>query len=309
MTVAYLIMAHHQPAHLKRLIQQLDTEFAHFFIHLDLKTDFADFKDIQGPNITFVDRHSVSHGGFSLTMTMVKLLRAATQAGPYDYYTFLSGMDYPIKRNEYIYDFLKKNYGQNFITFYRLTGEARLVDHISRYYLVDFVYKFPKSISRYVKQAIKGVNLFLPKRPFIKGITPYRGATWATLHKDAALYIARYLNTSEGKNLLNFFKYSWGSDEILFHTILLNSPLASRCRYYERDINKDMIDENKAYLHYVDWDPNREDPAVLDESDFEKLKKSEFLFARKFAEEKSAKLLDMVDKMLSEQNHKQRKTG
>ncbi len=78
----------------------------------------------------------------------------------------------------------------------------------------------------------------------------------------------------------------------------MNSAFANRCRFYARDvINKvgSMKNENKAYLHYIDWSVNREDPAILDVRDYQNLKKSDALFARKFDENKSKDLLDMID--------------
>jgi hypothetical protein len=54
----------------------------------------------------------------------------------------------------------------------------------------------------------------------------------------------------------------------------------------------------KAYLHYIDWNDLREDPAILDITDFEKISQSEALFARKFDEQKSRDLLDQIDARL-----------
>lgn len=43
MNIAYLILAHHQPAHLRRLLAALDTDNAYFFVHVDAKVDSAPF--------------------------------------------------------------------------------------------------------------------------------------------------------------------------------------------------------------------------------------------------------------------------
>ena len=55
-----------------------------------------------------------------------------------------------------------------------------------------------------------------------------------------------------------------------------------------------MPDEKRVYFHYIDWNPEREDPAILDESDFGSLLQSEKLFACKFRQKKSERLMDML---------------
>ncbi|MCJ7689325.1 MAG: hypothetical protein MUO60_08400, partial [Clostridiaceae bacterium] len=65
---------------------------------------------------------------------------------------------------------------------------------------------------------------------------------------------------------------------------------------------KFMRDENKAHLHYIDWSRDREDPAVFDIGDFQTLKACDALFARKFCENKSKKLLYYIDHYLLEIN-------
>ena len=51
----------------------------------------------------------------------------------------------------------------------------------------------------------------------------------------------------------------------------------------------------RPYLHYIDWDPGREDPAILDTRDFAPLRDSGKLFACKFASDRSHALLDRID--------------
>jgi hypothetical protein len=59
-----------------------------------------------------------------------------------------------------------------------------------------------------------------------------------------------------------------------------------------------MKNENKANLHYIDWDPKRENPAQFTLYDFDKLISSDDLFARKFNEIKSLKVLDAIDQTI-----------
>ena len=111
MKIAYLIIAHDQPRQFKRMIKALDSEYVSFFVHIDSKRNISEFscsnfKD----NVIFIkNRISVVQGGFSLTQAMISLMRKASIRNEFDYFIFLSGRDYPIKDNNYIYNFLKRN--------------------------------------------------------------------------------------------------------------------------------------------------------------------------------------------------------
>lgn len=95
----------------------------------------------------------------------------------------------------------------------------------------------------------------------------------------------------------HFFKRVSCPDEIFFQTIVLNSHYASQYKFFERDVLKAvgvMRNENKAYLHFIDWNPKRENPAILDIRNYENIKKSGALFARKLDEERSLELIERL---------------
>ena len=85
---------------------------------------------------------------------------------------------------------------------------------------------------------------------------------------------------------------------MFFQTVVLNSPFKTQCFLFAecQSIEK-PTNENKAYLHYIDWSNHRKMPAVLTKHDFEILQQSSCFFARKFDIEKSKSLLDALDRM------------
>ena len=303
MKIAYLILAHHQPKQLYRLVNSLNSEHVSFFIYIDRKADISKFDCYNyGSNVFFIkNRVFVNRFGYSQPQAMINLIRTAEASNEYDYFIFLSGNDYPIKDNNYIYNYLKNNYPTNFINFYPLVGSADKVNNIKQYRFVDIIKDSPKYLNIPLRFIQFMINKLFPNRSFMKGIIPYRGSTSWCLNRQTINYIVEYLESPRSKKYVKYFKSVWGSDEIFFQTLILNSPYAKQCRYYERDIKNSttfMINENKAFLHYIDWSRDREDPAILDMRDYELLKNSDLLFGRKFFEHKSDELLDKIDKNL-----------
>jgi Core-2/I-Branching enzyme len=304
MKIAYLILVHDQPQHFKRLVNALNSPDVHFFVHIDLKTDLSEFDCFEHlQNVSFINRIRVHHAGFSQVKTMLNLLREALQIGDFDYFIFLSGKDYPIKSNEFIHCFLKTYYPMNFVDFYALTEQDRVsFKRLTEYNRVDFIGDSPKILQTPLKVIRLLLNKLLPRRRFIKGMSPYRGSAWLCLNQATVEYIFDFLRLPIAKRYVNYFKYAWGTDETFFHTIILNSPHAEQCRHNAEAIQEAMPylpnSQQSAYLHHIDWSIGRENPAVFDTSDFFTLKESNALFARKFAEKKSKELLDQVDQIL-----------
>lgn len=263
MKIAYLVLAHHQPALLQRLIGALHAQGSHFFVHIDLRVPTGGFAGQCDPRTTtFVeDRIRVNHGGFTQVRAMLKLLELASSVSDFDYFVFLSGQDYPIKNNNYIQKYFTQHCGTNFINFYPLIAGADLSQNIRRYYFTDALSALPSSIRKPIKAVLSLVNAVLPDRPFFDSMIPYRGSTSWCLTGETAKTILDFAKSNQ--DYLTYFRRAFCSDEIFFQTIVLNSTCAPSCRFYERDVlapREFMKNENKAYLHYIDWSADRDNP-------------------------------------------------
>ena len=303
MRIAYLIVAHNQPAHLFRLIQALDTDETRFYVHVDGKSNLAEFKQFKySSHVRFIeDRFIVYHAGFSLVRAIINLMKVGLTDPQNQYFITLSGWDYPIKDNLFIHQFLEKNFPTNFINFYPLVGQATSANNLRKFHLIDWIGAAP----RLIKFPLKTFQFLSKKqplnRPFFSGMVPYRGSAWFCLNRQSLEYMIDFLHTAQGKCYLNYFQWTSCADEMIFQTLILNSPFANQCRFYKRDIKNNVIpllDENKAYLHYIDWDPQRENPAQFTEQDLPNLLQSKALFARKFNEFKSKELLAAIDQII-----------
>jgi hypothetical protein len=101
----------------------------------------------------------------------------------------------------------------------------------------------------------------------------YGGPTWWSLTRNSLQYVLNFTNTHE--LALKSMRFTFCSEEIYFQTILCNSEYA-----------KDIVNDN---LRYIDWNSGRGGPAFLDITDYDKIKKSNKIFARKFHQNEAEK--------------------
>jgi hypothetical protein len=313
-------MAHNQPEHLLRMVNALDWKGAVFYIHIDKKSDAAPFTALFGNrgNVHFVrDRVNANWMGFSLVEVSLRLLALAVKDG-FDYCVQLSGADYPIKSNEYLFSFFEKA-EKEYLTFWRLEDRPSWQHKVQYYYFIDAI---PirgwstNSEAVYWRRLFWGrffkYQKYMPKRRFIKDLTPYGGSDWWTLSYGCAAYALRFV--SENPGYKRFYEYTAAPCEMFFQTIVLNSEWAKRVENYDNyqewsamrsrekipSSDTNMLPEDTFNYRYIDWSGEhtraRETPAILDERDWEKIKSSHSHFARKFDPVRSAKLLNLIDR-------------
>ena len=122
MKLALLILAHKSPEQLSRLLCRMDDKRFDFFIHIDAKSVINKFKGsdnrIKYSNIIWVkNRIKTYFNDFSLVQATVNTIKEAVK-NDYQYYILLTGQDYPIKSNDYIYNKLLANYPISYIDMY-----------------------------------------------------------------------------------------------------------------------------------------------------------------------------------------------
>ena len=275
MKIAHLILAHNQPLQLARLIDKLSHEDACFFIHIDAKTDLEQFKLLTLKERVFLisDRVNVRWGAYSIVQATINGFRAIVNSGrQIDYVNLLSGADYPIKTTAEIHHFLTKNAGKNFMAFESVHGQwHEAISRLTTYHLTN--YEFP---GKYFVQ--KWLNKLAPLRKMPQNLTPVGRSQWLTINNEAVKYILDYLE--KYPDVSRFFKLTWAPDEIIFQTILYNSPFKNS-----------MVNDN---LRYIDWSEGKPSPKTFVDDDFMKLNSSDALFARKFDPAQS-RILDRLD--------------
>ena len=255
-----------------RVLQHDDTVF---LIHVDRKTDDAEYSVLtqslrELSSVRFLERHTCHWGGFGhVRATLKGIAELLARGDAFDYVILLTGQDYPIKSNERINQFFEERRPQSFMAFSALPSESWSprggLDRIEHWHVRAY-----------------GRHLHSPfTRAFPTGLRPFGGGAYWCLSRTSIEYIARFVDTRP--DVVSFFKHVDIPDEIFFQTILLNSHL--------RDT---IVNDN---LRYIDWTRGRR-PAILETRDFDALRASPKLFARKFDVDQDENVLDLIDSHL-----------
>jgi hypothetical protein len=277
-TVAYLIRAHHAPAHLERLVRRLDTPRARFYIHVNRRTDDAVYDEMverlsDVEDVIWLPRLTCYWGGFSLLRATLEGVRAVAESdAPPTHVVLLSGQDYPLRPAARIESFLDEHEGASFLPYWSLPAAAWASENggLNR---VRWLY-----VER-VRVKTRLLRLPIPRR-FPRGFRPYGGVAFWALTGEAIRYVDRFVR--ENADFVRFFRFVKMPDELFFQTVLMNSPL--------RDT---VVNAN---LHYLDWSAGAANPATLGKADLPKLLASDKLFARKFDAAVDAEILDLLDR-------------
>lgn len=283
MKIACLIVTYTSAAQTRRMIEMLNNGQFDFYIHLDKKVSIDSHKDLlQIPNVYFIkDRVDVQWAAYSTVQAAFNGIKQIAESNiTYDFINLITGQDYPIKSAEYIANFLSGNIGKQFIEFKGFdTDWQEAKARIEKYHFTNLhlAGKF---------RLEKLVNLFAGKRKAPVNMIFYGVSTFWTLSPECALYVVNFVENN--KAFKSFLKYTWGSDEFIFQTVLMNSPY------------KDVIVNNN--YRYVDWSAGGARPKFLKTEDFEKITASDAFFGRKFNIDIDSNILDMIDEQCKTAN-------
>jgi len=291
---AYLILAHNNYYILERLIKLLDDERNDIFIHVDNKIESFDeqyfLKQVKKSSLNFIQpRVNIKWGHVTFVEAEFLLFRRACEHDQYTYYHLISGVDLPIKSQDYIHSFFEQNNGKEFLGI--STDSLRNVEykvtkvHVSTsfynlnilwlrkiLFLIDRTFAFA--------QDLVGYNVVKLDKDFSLS----KGPNWVSVTHD----FVEYLLTKEAE-CLRIFKRSVCPDEIFIHTVLHNSSFKDKLYNVE--------DEYEGCMRLMDW--KRGNPYVFRKGDFQEVMSSNRLFARKF-NEKDLVIVNMIYDKLSE---------
>jgi len=291
MEIAYIILAHKNPGQLHRLVARLDAAHTHIFIHVDLGTKAEIYSEMQKmlggfSSVHWLPRLHSQWGSWRLVQATLSGLEQAVQADC-DYVLLLSGQDYPIKPLGALRAFLENNNGLSFLQYFQLPSLKWPPDGDSRYIRWHFNLGWKNSSLRKLANRFlnRTFNTLFLNRELPNGLAPYGGSQWWCLHRDSMNYILEF--SRKESPVVNFFQHVRISDEMYFHTILLNSHQLSTI------INRSLT--------YVDWN-GPPYPRVLKSSDYNDLITADCFYARKFDKNIDDEILELLDRSIGEEN-------
>ena len=283
MQAVFFILVHKNPEQTIRLIERLESTQSKFVVHVDQRSPDAVNSVISDwaakrTDVTLAERHRCYWGDFGIVAETLECVRTALKFDDgFDYGILLSGQDYPIKPLRSILDYLTLNTGKQFIESFLLDETENRWTHQGKEYQATARYSW------YVAR-FRSLRLPIPlRRSMPAGLKPCGGFQWWCLTREALEYISEYLE--KNPKVLQFFKHVSIPDETVFQTVL-----------YSSHFQKDIISDD---MHYADWDrPNPQYPRVFGEGDFEQLRASPKLFARKFDITRGTDIFDLIDREL-----------
>jgi len=324
MRVAYLVLAHANPRHFARLVRALQTSRARMFVHIDAKSDlrlFAQSSTSPGFVRFSSNRVDARWGSFSLVQASLNLLTEALQGhDEFDYFVLLSGADYPLRSARYIEAFLEEHRGMQFMNLVKLPC-IELNKPMSRLTTYRFEHS-PRSgglmlakVGKFLNRGHRMPTITRDPRPHLGDLSPFAGSQWWALTRDACEHVVAFVR--ERPRAMRFFRNVIVPDELVFHTILGNSP-------FRRMIRRGIT--------YTDWREGESSPSLIGVKhvlQFEAVNQvrgsglygeGELLFARKFTDDTEA-VVRRIDRMIAQkeaprgightslQQHRAQRTG
>lgn len=282
-TVSFLVMAHHQPAQFARLIDELRGQ--RVVAHIDAKVDESPFRR---PDVGYVtDRVSVNWGGFSNDLAIASLLTTALADPATTHVLFLSGQDFPTRPLREFFALLDSDPNRNYLSHQDMTSPGAQFPNLAHdWNSVDLRRKLGRA-----GRLFTWVERHLPPRAMPRGWTPYRGSTSWCLTRPVAEHVLTALTSRDYRDVQRWLKSTLLPDEIGIQTIVMNSQHAHTVA--------DSDNLPHAPLHYIDWTPGRENPAVLDERDFDAITSSGKFFCRKVAPGRSDALVQQLSAIVN----------
>lgn len=287
MRIAYCVMCHKYTPVLRELVAQAGHR-NDIYLHVDAKTDIAQFDGIRDFVNLVEPRIDVAWGGYSQIEATLHLLDAARKYR-YDYIAVISGDTLLLRSDADIKRYLWENRGREFI--FRKPLQPHHPDRVR--------YKHPQGTkdlgpAAKIRYAIQRRLRMLPRNKYFDSLPPLSfGSNWFVITPRFRDYIFEFLGSNP--EFSEAFRHSNCGDELFFATIISQSPFAENC--------------DPHCLMYVDWKTGPQYPRTLDESDFDRLEEAiandgereHCLFARKFADDIDieayrARFIDKTDK-------------
>jgi len=294
--IHYLILAHKDFNQVKLLVNRLKTENSEIYLHIDGKVkDFPIFKDVT----MIKNRVSVNWWWFTQIKTEVTWIKQIYEnMKEWDHLVIISWQCLPIQKIKKVEKYINDLGNVSCIPY--IEADDWIKSRVTKYHyndtdfkiwfinqiltkLINIIWINTKDIRIPIVNLIfdKITSIFLPKRKYLLKYKIYKWSNRIVLSYKHVKRAINFLKSDEGKLFYNSFKMSSCADELFFQTMLLNSP-----------VNNEIKNKSLWYIRWENWHW----PFVLTKNDYEKIKQSGKLFARKFDINEDWEIVRLLEK-------------
>lgn len=279
MPLAFLILAHHQPAQVARLFAALYHREDTFVLHFDSRAPVAlhelgrQWAD-DHPNVQVLPARPLVWGGSGMAEIQIEAMAVARDHGTrWTHFLNLTGQDFPLKSRPAMLARLQP--GCSYLGWFDPLGSNRwrnARERLTRRHLsapwLQHVLALP-GVGRRLRDFFGWRNQ-LPWLPGYRRAWPrffryYGGANHVALAREAVQHL---LDDPHARRIRRWLRGAAHSDEIVFQSVLLNSPLAPS-----------LVNET---LREIDFPLHSPHPRTFTFADLPRLESSAALLARKF---------------------------
>jgi len=275
MSLAYVILAHRQPLQVARLFGALHHRDDLFVLHSlhALGRQLA----ARHANVRVLPARAIIWGGPEMIDTQIEAMALALQVDPqWSHLLNLTGQDFPLKTRAEVVARLAQDPGRSFVSWFdplqrpRFWKNAR--ERIARYHPAwPWLHRLlaVPGLGRRVRALFGWTNQrpWIPgyRRPFPGFFRYFGGANHVVLARAAVRHL---VHDPAARRIRRWLRGAAHSDEIVFQSVLLNSPLAPS-----------LANES---LREIDFPLHSAHPRTFTAADLPRLLASPALVARKF---------------------------
>ena len=265
---AYLIIAHNEPEILQLLLSSLDDERNDIYVHIDRKASFsASILQTSKSHLYVLPIHiDARWGDFSLVKIELTLFKEAYTNGPYAYYHLLSGVDLPIKTQEYIHTYCDEHQGREFIGIANHATQREINWRSQHWFFFSRDFQSNNMIKKFIRAIFARLQSLVRYRR--TRLEVKKGCQWCSITHDFVGYLLQNIDL-----IRRTFSHTYCPDEMFIQTLCWNSEF--RKQIYN------ATDEFEGCKRYIKWVNGILQPLEMKEVSY--MVQSSKWFARKFS--------------------------
>lgn len=246
----------------------MDNERNDIYLHIDAKAGFdcASYHPVFSKVHYIQNRIDGRWGDFSLVEIEFALIRAAVQLGQYSHLHLLSGVDLPVKSQDFIHDYCQANPNTLFIGYAQNVTEREISWRSQHRFLFSRNFQTAFALKKIIRALVARIQSLFKYTRY--PLTVKKGSQWWSITSD----FAKYLLDNE-QQIRHYFQGTYCPDELVVQTLCWNSPF--RYNIYS------VSDEFHGCKRYIPWRNGSLTPFT--DHDFTLMQHPDFWFARKFS--------------------------